>query len=401
VARSDAPPHDTTIGARPASAVTTPSGSATRGLGGRILASPNAKRVAAQLGVELAHVNGTGPGGRIVTADVEGAAREPRPVAVARATPPALVAAAPVRAAGTGRAVASFAARMLADDLGIDLDTVGSLSGDVRLSRDDVLAHARVLIARATGAVALPPLTASPAPAPAAAPRAVAPLLQQPTEVIPLRGMRGTIASRMHDSLQQMAQLTLHMDVDMSAVIADRAARQAQGAAPGFTDYIVAATARALRDHPYVNSQITADGVALLPEVHVGLAVAVEHGLLVPVVRHADTLALADLAAETARLAAAARAGTLKLTELEGGTCSVTALGMYGVDGFTPVVNAPNTAILGVGRLRDDTAWHDESPRRTTVLTLSLTWDHRAFDGAPAAEFTRTVKQRLEACELS
>jgi pyruvate dehydrogenase E2 component (dihydrolipoamide acetyltransferase) len=96
-------------------------------------------------------------------------------------------------------------------------------------------------------------------------------------------------------------------------------------------------------------------------------------------------------------LAEAARAGKLKLDDLEGGTFSVTALGMYGVDGFTPVINAPNTAILGVGRLRDETVWVDDTPRRTTVLTLSLTWDHRAFDGAPAAEFTRSIRQHLEA----
>lgn len=209
--------------------------------------------------------------------------------------------------------------------------------------------------------------------------------------------MRGTIASRMYDSLQQMAQLTLNMDVDMSAVVADRERRKADGAAPGFTDYVIAAAAKALVDHPFANSQITGDGVALLPQVNVGMAVALDDGLVVPVIRDTANLSLDDLSAETTRLAEAARAGKLKLDDLEGGTFSVTALGMFGVDGFTPVINAPNTAILGVGRLRDETVWVDDTPRRTTVLTLSLTWDHRAFDGAPAAEFTRSIRQHLEA----
>ena len=138
--------------------------------------------------------------------------------------------------------------------------------------------------------------------------------------------------------------------------------------------------------------------MALLPQVNVGLAVALADGLIVPVIRDTPSLTIESLAAETSRLAAAARDGKLTLPELEGGTFSVTALGMFDVDGFTPIINAPNTAILGVGRLRDDVAWSsDGQPVKATRLTLSLTWDHRAFDGAPAAEFTRSIKANLEA----
>ena len=376
-----------------------PVATATRGDGGRLLASPNAKRVAAELGVDVATVAGTGPGGRIVSEDVEAAAADPSRATVA---PAAVVSTSPVRAAGTGRALASFAARSLADDLGIDLDAVGSLTGDVRLSRDDVAAHARALIAIATRAPLPPPTSPPPSEAPTLTPSepAAAPLLQEPSEVIPLRGMRGTIAERMYDSLHRMAQLSLMMDVDMSAVVADRTARKANGDAPGFTDYVIAAAAKALQQHPYVNSQVTEDGVALLPEVSVGMAVALDDGLMVPVVRDTPSHDLVSLSTETSRLAEAARTGKLRLADLEGGTFSVTALGMYGVDGFTPVINAPNTAILGVGRLRDETAWDGDTPRRTTVLTLSLTWDHRAFDGAPAADFVRTIKTVLESGEL-
>jgi len=221
-------------------------------------------------------------------------------------------------------------------------------------------------------------------------------LLQEPTETIRLSGMRGTIAKRMHASLQEMAQLTLTMDADMSAVLADRAARKTAGTAvPSITDYVVAASARALVVHPRMNAQVTEAGIALLPEVHVGLAVAVANGLLVPVVRDAAHRDLADLAAETTRLAAAARDGNVSPADLEGGTFSVSALGAYGVDVFTPVINPPNAGILGVGRLRDDVVVVDGAVATVKRLTLSLTWDHRVVDGVPAAEFCKTIVELL------
>ena len=354
-----------------------PVGAASTGDGGRLLASPNAKRIAQERGVDLRLVTGTGPDGRITSEDV--------PLTPPAAAPAVVAGVAPVaRPAGTP-VLATAAGRQLAELLGIDLAAVPSSGPDPRIGREDVAAYVRQLIAAATG-------PASGGAAPAAVP--AMPLLQEPSKLTPLSGMRGTIAERMAGSLNSMAQLTLQMDVDMDAVVADRSARKAAGSAPGFTDYVIAAVAAALGDHPYVNSQVTDDGVAELPQVNVGMAVALDEGLIVPVVQDTANLSLDDLSAETTRLAAAARDGKLKLNELEGGTFSVTALGMFDVDGFTPIINAPNTAILGVGRLRDDVAWSDDgSPVKATRLTLSLTWDHRAFDGAPAAEFTRTIKR--------
>jgi pyruvate dehydrogenase E2 component (dihydrolipoamide acetyltransferase) len=299
------------------------------GARGRLLASPNGRRLAAKLGVDLATVVGSGPGGRIVSEDIERAAL---------ATPSA-PAAAPVDAPE--------------------------------------------------------PLAAAPAarPAPVAG---SAPAAQAPTSLIPLKGMRGTIAARMFSSLQSMAQLTLTMDVSMDAVWADREARKAKGSAPGFTDYVIAAVAQALRTHPHVNSQVTDEGIALLPDIHVGMAVALDNGLMVPVVRHTDRLRLDGIAGETKRLAELARSGRINPDDLSGGTFSVTSLGMYGVDAFTPVINPPNAAILGVGRIRDEVVWAADGIRRARVMTLSLTWDHRVFDGAPAAEFCRAVANNLE-----
>jgi pyruvate dehydrogenase E2 component (dihydrolipoamide acetyltransferase) len=346
---------------------------------GRLFASPNARRVAAELGIDIATVDGTGPGGRIVSEDVEAASRRPAAMAPARAAAPR------GRPLSGSSGPATVAARQLADLLGVDLAEVEADPRDGRVSREDVARYVRGLLAeRAVGARGsrLPDF----------------PLGQTPTMVVPMTGMRATIATRMHGSLTEMAQLTLFMDVDMNRVVAHRAALGGQAVVPGYTDYVIAAVARALREVPVVNSQVTDAGVALLPDVHVGLAVALDGGLIVPVVRHTDRLDMVTLAAETTRLATAARSGKLKLDDLEGGTFSVTALGMFGVDGFTPVINPPNTAILGVGRLRDDVGW-DEAGRPVKVkrLTLSLTWDHRAFDGVPAAEFTRAVVAELEA----
>lgn len=346
---------------------------------GRILASPNARRVAAERGVALASVRGTGPGGRIVSEDVEAA---PLPSAA-----PAAPAVAPVAAAvldANRAAVATVAARNLADLLGVDLSLVAPDPAEGRITRDSV-----ALYVRARLAAALPPPEA-PAAAASAAP--AAPLLQEPTRTVRLAGMRGTIAKRMTQSLREMAQLTLSMDADMDAVLADRAARRAAGGVtPSVTDYVVAATAKALERHPMANAQVTADGIAVLPEIHVGLAVAVDGGLLVPVVRDTVHRDLEDLAAETTRLATAARAGQLTPAELEGGTFSVSTLGTYGVDMFTPVINPPNAGILGVGRLRDDLVLVDGEVRTVKRMTLSLTWDHRVLDGAPAAEFCKEI----------
>ena len=348
---------------------------------GRVIASPLTKRLAGERNIDLRTVRGTGPGGRIVAADLDNL-----PAAGAPPLPAPPVSAQPVRSAptATGTAMpATAAARSLADLLGVDLAQVPIDPIEQRVTKDSVALHVRGLIAGGAAA--------SSAPAPT-----LLPALQEPTRTIRLGGIRGTIAKRMHESLRQMAQLTLFMDADLDAVVADRERRKESGTAPSYTDYVIAAAARALGQHPLVNSQITDDGVALLPTAHVGMAVALDEGLIVPVIRDTASLDLTSLSVESSRLAAAARSGSLELPDLEGGTFSVSTLGMYGVDGFTPVINPPNTAILGVGRLRDDLVLTKKGKVRAHQrLTLSLTWDHRAFDGAPAAAFCKTIADLL------
>jgi pyruvate dehydrogenase E2 component (dihydrolipoamide acetyltransferase) len=328
---------------------------------GRLFASPNARRVARERGVDLTTVRGTGPGGRVITADV------------LEATTPA--AAPPPRPAPM---VGSPLVRRDAVAAGIDPAALAGTGPGGKVRRADVLAAAaRQPIA--------PPVGAVPAPA---------------EQVIPLTGMRGVIASRMHASLHEMAQLTIGTEATMDAAAALRAQLKEQWSAAGIpvptiTDLIVRASALALRDHLRLNASLRDDGIHVLPEINVGLAVALQDGLIVPVVKNADQLPLSLIAAETRRLAEGARSNRLSLPDLEGGTFTVSTLGSYGIDFFTPVITPGQVAILGVGRLRDSIRWDGPTPVRMRVLTLSLTFDHRAVDGAPAAEYLRTVVSRL------
>lgn len=330
--------------------------------GGIIAASPMARRLAKEAGLALDSITGTGPRGRITEEDVLRANQAP-------STP------------ASAEVVASPVARRLAETLGVNLAKVRGSGPGGRITKEDVEAAA------SSPATPAPP---SPAPAQHAA-----------GEVIPLRAMRRTIAQRMHSSLQEMAQLTMAMEVDMSDCVKLRAQLvdewSGESIRPTYTDLVIKAVAKALRQHPLLNSTLAADGIALHPNVHVGMAVAVEEGLVVPVIRDADAVPLKDLARESARLAAAARSGGLTMDEMSGGTFSVTALGMAGIDFFTPVINPPNVAILGVGRIHDAVAWEGDRPVRVRQMTLSLTIDHRVVDGAPGAAFLGLVRDLLEA----
>jgi pyruvate dehydrogenase E2 component (dihydrolipoamide acetyltransferase) len=215
--------------------------------------------------------------------------------------------------------------------------------------------------------------------------------------------VRRTIGQRMHESLQSMAQLTVTMEVDVTE--AGRMCRELsarwQGTPEGdvtvsYTHAIVKAAALALAEHPRLNSTLEGDVIRLLDEVNVGVAVALDEGLIVPVVREADRKSLRQIAIEARELSEKARQGTLTVDEVTGGTFTVTTLGMYDVDVFTPIVNPPQCAILGVGRVKDVPAFDGDRVVRRTVLNLSLSFDHRLVDGAPAAEFLRGVKHYLE-----
>lgn len=321
---------------------------------GRIPSSPAARRLAGELNVDIAGLVGSGPGGRIVEADVQAAAAaQPKPPAAARSSP---------------------MARKLARELGLDLAQVRGTGPGGRITKEDVEAAA-----------------STPAPG----------FERGEDKTIPVRGMRKTIAKRMLESLQGSAQLTMDMDVNMDDAVKLRSQLidewQAEGVRPTYTDLVVRAVAKALERHPQMNSVFSDAEITLRGDIHVGMAVALEEGLIVPVVHQANQLGLKEIAQESSRLAEAARNGALTPDDLHDGTFTVSALGMFGVDAFTPIINAPQSGILGVNRIRESIKWIGERPTKTQVMRLSLTWDHRALDGAPAAQFLGSVRDLLEA----
>lgn len=287
----------------------------------------------------------------------------------------------PAPAKAGKRIAASPVARKLAAELGIDLATIAGTGPRGRITKEDVQQANERAAASA----------ASTAPAVAAA----------AGETIPLRGMRKTIAERMHASLRESAQLTMDMEVAMDDAVKLRQALidewQADGVRATYTDLVIVAAARALVRHPAMNAALTGDAVTRFEQAHVGVAVALDEGLIVPVIKDAGTKPLKRIAVESAELAGRARDGKLGLDDVEGGTFTVTSLGMYGVDTFTPILNAPQAGILGVGRIYDGLQWDNDQPRKAAMMRLSLTWDHRVLDGAPAAEFLGTVRAYLEA----
>jgi pyruvate dehydrogenase E2 component (dihydrolipoamide acetyltransferase) len=202
-------------------------------------------------------------------------------------------------------------------------------------------------------------------------------------EAVPLQGMRAVIARRMTQSLQAMAQLTLHRDVEATQLVQFREAF-APEARPSINVLVLAAVARVLARHPAVNATLEAETISRWRSVHLGMAVATDGGLTVPVIRDADQLSLAALGKEAARLGQLAREGRLTMADLQGGTFTVSNLGGIGIDAFTPIINPPQVAILGVGRVRNGS------------MTLSLTIDHRALDGAPGARFLQDLADVLE-----
>jgi pyruvate dehydrogenase E2 component (dihydrolipoamide acetyltransferase) len=213
-----------------------------------------------------------------------------------------------------------------------------------------------------------------------------------PSRVVPLTGLRRITAARMRESIAGTAQLTLHSEVDAGAMLVDRERRPER---PSITAYVARALALALREHPRLNSRIVGEAVEEFDEVNLAVAVAVPDGLVAPVLRRAAEVRLLEAHQAIRDLAERARAKRLTLRDFEDATASLTNLGMYGVDGFTPILNAPQTAILGVGRIRDTVALDGGAVRPRSVLALSLTFDHQVADGAGAASLLATVARRL------
>jgi pyruvate dehydrogenase E2 component (dihydrolipoamide acetyltransferase) len=339
----------------------------------RVIATPRARRKAHELGIDLSQVPASGPGGRIVEADVRWFADQK--------AGPAEPAKEPLRI--------SPVARRLAAELGVDLSTVQGTGEGGRIRREDV---ERAAAARQVAA-AVPPIP-SPVPPVAAAGAAEA-----------LTGVRRIVAERMTRNFATTPHFYLTAEVDASALTRMRDGllpriEAATGIRLTITDILVKVCAHALREHPEINvayAEVSGGpGLVRQVEVNVGIAVALEDGLVVPVIRQADRLSLAEITARRAGLVERARAGKLSLTDLEGGTFTLTNLGMFGVDQFQAIINAPQAAILAVGRVRERPVAVSGAVviRPTLYLTLSL--DHRLVDGAQGARFLERLAQLIE-----
>nr|WP_312163742.1 pyruvate dehydrogenase complex dihydrolipoamide acetyltransferase [Brevundimonas diminuta] len=297
--------------------------------GGRIFASPLARRLAAQAGLDLKTVKGTGPHGRIVKRDVE--------------------------AAGKGGAQPAAAA---------------------------------------TAAVA-----------PAAEPRKALSLAQMGIpdgsyDLIPLDGMKKAVARRMVDSVQNVPHFPLFIDCEIDQLMAVRAKvnkmLEPQGVKVSVNDFVIKAAALALKMVPEANASYTPEGIAMHHNADVSMAVAIDGGLITPIIRKAETKGLAQIATESKDLAKRARERKLKPEEFQGGTFSVSNLGMFGIKQFTSIINEPQGCIMSVGAGEQRPVVKDGQLAVATVMTVTLTCDHRVVDGATGARFLQAFKPLIE-----
>jgi pyruvate dehydrogenase E2 component (dihydrolipoamide acetyltransferase) len=215
---------------------------------------------------------------------------------------------------------------------------------------------------------------------------------------MPLKGVRKIVSEGMAHSVHSTARVTLFREVEATEFVKLRKRFQERDASVSYNDILVRICAIALREHPEANARLGEGTIEQLDRVNIGLAVDTERGLLVPVIHNADRLSLPRIAAERARLVEAARTGASVPDDLAGGTFTITNLGMFGVEGFAPVINLPECCILGVGRIlrKPVVIGEDDTLAVRPVMTISLVFDHRVIDGAPAARFMDRIAQLIE-----
>ena len=312
----------------------------------RIIASPRARVVAKELGVDLAKVP-AGPKGRITERDV----RSYRPEPEVKTSP---------------------LASKLAADLGLDLN---ALKKDGRIMAEDLAELLR---------------------AAQAAPGAGAAAETPREERRPMNGMRKAISHNMLASHMASPTVTYDISVDMTNMRDYRAQLIAGGLKVSYTDLLIKFVAKALTEFPLLNCSIEENDIIFKHYINMGVAVALDDGLVVPNITNADRKSLSEISGELKELSVAARAGTLGMDKMRGGTFTITNLGMFGIESFSPIINQPEVAILGVNTMKDELVIRNGEQHICPIMKLSLTADHRAVDGAVAAKFLQRVKQLLE-----
>ncbi|WP_316897578.1 2-oxo acid dehydrogenase subunit E2 [Pseudodesulfovibrio indicus] len=321
-----------------------------------VKAMPAARKLARELEVDLSTVTGTGRDGAVTMKDVQEAAD------------------AAFAGVNASRKAIEFARKK-----GIDLSQVAGTGEDGRITKADIL--------RAMNPAAEAPAAAAPA--------------QAADTVIPMEGVRKLIADNMQASLTNAAQLTVFLEIDVTGMVELRGKLLARNKRNpdyrlSYNDIVSYAVCRALKRHPIMNSTLQDDGIHLHDYVNLGIAVSIDNGLIVPNVKNADKYGLEGLRTEVRDVATRARKGGLSMDEISGGTFTISNVSMLGVDGFTPILNPPETGILGVGRIVEKPAVKDGAVCVRQMMTLSLTFNHMTTDGAPAMAFLRELGDMLE-----
>lgn len=304
--------------------------------GGRIFVTPRAKMTAERKNLDYKTVKGTGPSGLIIERDV--------------------LAAAAVKASPVAKAIAARK--------GVSVTTVTGTGENGKIVKHDILSGDANLA--------------------------------REDKVIPISGMRKVIADNMMNSVQSMAHAYHKVAVDMSQAKLIRAAFKKAEKKVSFNDIIIMALGRALQEHPRMNALVEDGKITEKGSINIGIAVAVDNGLIVPTVRDVQNMTLGEIHDESARLIAKTKAGGLKKEDYSGGTFTVSNLGMFGIDEFTAIVNPPQVGILAVGAMTDTPVVRDGQIVVRPMMNLILTYDHRVIDGAPAAQFLSRLKELLE-----
>jgi pyruvate dehydrogenase E2 component (dihydrolipoamide acetyltransferase) len=318
-------------------------------------ASPSIRRLAQTLAVDIAEVTGSGTGGRITEEDIR---RHSQPLTKDTISRPTR----------SGKPPSSPRARRLATELGVDWTRIQGTGRGGRVRERDVKA----------------------ASTPGSAGR-----------LVPHTNIRRTIAARMVAGVTQAAQVTLTTKLDATNLVNLRqqfkaAAPTADEIVPSYTDLLLKLTAVALRQHPLLQAQWREEGLLVPDRIDIAFAVQTETGLLAPIVRQVDQRTLRQVAAQSRKLISLARAGHLTAEQMSDATFAVTNLGPFGVDAFTPIIHLPQSAVLGVGRIVREPVVHGAKIVPRDVMTLSLTFDHRVVDGAPAAQFLACLRGCIE-----
>ncbi len=327
--------------------------------------------------------------------------------AVTPVTAPAGVIELPAHAAG-GRVFASPKAKAVAAEKGVDLSRVAGTGPEGRILRDDVLAAA----AGEPSALAVMQPAALATIAGAAAVSGIPAASGEPFTIVKNSNIRKTIARNMHDSLQQMAQLTVFASFDATSLLAVRERIKARAAAAAnaaknnpaakepvnitVNDMINFAVSRTILDFPALNAHFNSETTTIFHDVHLGVAVDTKNGLLVPTVFNANKLSLRQIAATSKELAKACQEGKATPQMLSGATFTTTNLGALRIEAFTPIIAPPQTAIIGIGSIDYKTRFENGEYSHYPAINLSLTFDHRAVDGAPAARFLKALCENLE-----